>query len=71
MKLIQPSLHGQNARMHAPVTDRPVMYTPARSGLTPFRSQNTGACASAAITADCAETSTHCPRPVAVCRKGV
>jgi len=25
MKLIQPSMHGQNARMRAPVIERPVM----------------------------------------------
>src|SRR5437764_1165542 len=40
MKFSQPSLHGHSARICAPVTLRPVMYTPARSGLIPLRSQN-------------------------------
>ncbi len=37
---------------------------PARVGFSCSMSQNTGAWASAARTADCADTSTYCPRPV-------
>ena len=44
-----------------PVTERPVMNEPARVGDTPAISTNAGACDSAVITADCADTSTSCP----------